>query len=211
MTVELQIIEYRDCIRCYQPIDKRAELCSFCHSTQIIQSKWRGRIFTVLGVLAILSLPIVWFILSDLKSSNLALERAVDDQEVQLATTLKKIEANSLAHQQALGIAKTELDVLIQRAFSYSNNASTFCIGVPVLEVCELILNHSDKDSIAVSTLLGRFQSLGEQAMFCDLMRPMLRRLARNSTTELGRTLHKRYFLSSEVCWYERGVELSDS
>ena len=211
MTVELQIIEYRDCIRCYQPIDKRAELCSFCHSTQIIQSKWRSRIFTVLGVLAILSLPIVWFILSDLKSSNLALERAVDDQEVQLATTLKEIEANSLAHQQTLGVAKTELALLIQRVFSYSNNAATFCIGVPVLEVCELILNHSDKDSIAVSTLLGRFQSLGEHAMFCDLMRPMLRRLARNSTTELGRTLHKRYFLSSEVCWYERGVELSDS
>ena len=164
MTVELQIIEHRDCIRCYQPIDKRAELCPFCHSTQIVRSKWRRRIPAVLGVLAVLILPIVWFVVSDLRSSNLVLERVVDDQEMQLASRLEEIEADSLADQEALGVAKAELVVLMRRAASYSRAASTWCIGVPILEVCELILNRSDKDVFAVSMLLGRFQSLGEQA-----------------------------------------------
>ena len=203
MSVGLHIVEHKDCLRCFQPIDERAELCPFCNSSQKVRRRWWRSLIP--WALVAIAASVFWYAFSDLRNSKAGLEHEVSQRQEALAATIHEIEAQELAaasaFQASLIAANNELDGLVRQAEEYSENIAKFCRGASILQVCDSVLTDSAENSLAMAKIFGRYQAFGNQSEFCDRIRPVLVKLASYSETEFGRAIYDRYFQSTEACW----------
>ena len=220
MSVELQIIEHKECLRCFQPIDQRADICPFCQSSQKVRSRIRRPLLIGALVTLFLLLPILWWSLSQVQSSNDQLQQDLVATQAQLSETQSNLEllasSNAAASLRQRELAEKELDQLIARLTSYTDLAATLCSQSTILSKCTRALRDSAQDNLALAKVLGVYQAIGAEQELCDRLRPALLQLSRYSQTGvghtllqlglspemgLGHTLNQRYFASTASCW----------
>jgi len=205
MSTELRIVEHKDCLRCFQPIDERAELCPFCSSLQTKPNRNIRSVLAGMGLVLTFLVVYLWFSLDRERREGLEITNELVASQGQLnsvrsatASYLSRIES---LQSSRLDAANVELAQLIKRAQSNTTTVSTLCDFESILGICSKILNQTTKDTIALAELMGRFEALGFRGSFCDQVRPVLKSLVRISTNRIGADMHNSYYLATSNCW----------
>ena len=205
MSAKLRIVEHKDCLRCFQPIDERAEMCPYCTSPQTKPRLHIGKIVAVVSLMLATLATYFWFSLDRERHASYELSNDLSVVQEKLTTSRSEaaeyLDATESLQRNRLGAAKEELTLLIERARTNTATASTFCDAESILGICSEVLSRTSKDTIALAELMGRFEALGLRGSFCDQMRPVLRELVRQSTNRLGADMHNSYYLATARCW----------
>jgi len=209
MAVEFQIVEHKECVRCYQPIDKRAAICPFCQSSQKQSKPYVRSILraSAIGLAALVLGCAVLFLMSleRERSSGLELARDLARTQSELNSVRSAVESERLTKAQLatvqLDVATDELKALVSRAESTVSFVINHCLGQSMHAGCLDIPMAASDDSLLMARLIGRFEALEARDAFCDQMRPVLTRLNRTSWSKIGAEIHDRYYLATANCW----------
>ena len=184
MSIELQIIEYKDCMQCDQSIDRNADLCPFCRCSQDTLSKIdRFMVFGGFRAL-LLTLAVSVFFVGAVHSSNNPGQDGVDLDP---------------ANQRSS--ASDELERIAGRLEFYTELATKDCVSPENDSVCSRAIIGSTRDSALLAELIGAYESIGRKAGLCDQLRPGLLKLGRVSSTEFGGALYNSYVSETASCW----------
>ncbi len=220
MAAEFQIVEHKDCLRCFQPIDQRAMVCPFCQSSQKKPtSRLHSFLLSLLNPAAVVltfafagCAAYFWFSFDSERDSGLELARDLATAQRELDVIRSDSEAQRLSSEESarlrLDLVKGELEVLISHIGSTANLVATFCNEESILSVCLEASKGTSEDSIALARLMGRFEALGSGAAFCDRMRPVVENLNRRASSRTGANMRDSYYLATANCWQSaQGIE----
>jgi len=209
MTVDVQIIEHKECRHCFQPIDRRAVQCPFCTSPQTIPRNRLAYLAAFIAVLLIGCLGFLWQ--SNERAQQARARLAVDLLETNNA--LEAVQSNQAANQAAREAASTDsttarlraittqLQTLIRSAQAQSALIQSQCVSEPLPAMCSELVDQSLQDAIEFAALFGQFGALDAQDAFCDQLRPTMLAFSHLPSNPLGAEVHNRYYLATARCW----------
>ena len=208
MSAELRIVEHKDCLRCFQPIDERAQVCPYCNSVQVKPNRY-GR-YLLVGLCLSLTILCVyfWFSLNTERRAGHELSNDLKISQMELDATrsvaVQQLGATDSLRRNSLAAAAKDLAFLVERAQANTATVSAFCVVDSISDVCSRVLIQTSEDTRALAELMGRFEALASRDTFCDQMRPVLTNLVGLSSPGLGADMYNSYYLATASCWLSK-------